>query len=331
MDSNKMSTHYDVLKVSKNAKQYIIDAAYQALLDDINSLKNIKNNDEILKAKEILDFSYIFLSDPIRRADYDKELKNGLIREELLKPSIVEGINIEQLDRQVNKEKVFFMNKDFEQTKHIKATFISISLISICIASYIWYVATTNTSHENTNLPKLKIEDPNFSSEDKSVNIANSDSLSSSDTTGKSELIVEQKKIIQDEKSYSSAIEEEKRSDIERLNSRQNRRDNLLTRQENIDFESFEQQAQNKRNILKAEAENIAIMQKTLQDYDMKIQEKILENSRLEQEEADVFAKAESAREIEIKKILAEQIEIERLLVDNDRKSRELTNKLVNM
>ena len=92
-----------------------------------------------------------------------------------------------------------------------------------------------------------------------------------------------------EEKSYNSAVEKEKMSDAERLDARKSRRDNLSARQDDIDFDDYEQQSQNRKKILKADSQ------------------------------------------IEIKRITAEQVEIDRMLTDNDRRSRELTKKLINI
>jgi TolA protein len=89
--------------------------------------------------------------------------------------------------------------------------------------------------------------------------------------------------------------------------------------------------AESRKKIMQAEAANIAVMQQNIQDFDLKMQDKIRANSISEQEDAESFAKAESTREVEMKKIAVEQNEIDRLLVDNEKRSKELAQQLIDL
>jgi hypothetical protein len=337
MNQIQKKNHYQILKVTVNAKAYVIEAAYNALMKDIET--SDRDTDSCEKIKNTLSASYAILSDPIKKAAYDQQLKNTDKIEVLKKPIIenadvkilkTENLKVEHNDLRIKntennsiKESVALENKqNSPQFKYIKPTLISVGIVSIIFACYFGYKLYPINIQEKTTNSIKKIEDTEtYSKNDSTESMVDNLSLNKSN----------EDQVNKEEKSYNSAVEKEKMSDVERLDARKSRRDNLSARQDDMDFDDYEQQYQNRKKILKADSENIAIMQQTIQDYDIRIQNKIRENSRIEQEEAESFAKAESAREIEIKRITAEQVEIDRMLTDNDRRSRELTKKLINI
>ncbi len=339
MNQIQKKNHYQILKVTANAKAYVIEAAYNALMKDIET--SDRDTDSCEKIKNALSVSYAVLSDPIKRAAYDQQLKNTDEIEVLKKPIIENAdakilktenlkVKVEHNDLRIKntenisiKESAALGNKqNSPKFKYIKPMLISVGIVSIIFACYLGYKLYPSNIQENTTNSIRKIEDTEiYSKNDSTESMVDNLSLNKNN----------EDQANKEEKSYNFAVEKEKTSDVERLDARKSRRDNLSARQDDIDFDDYEQQSQNRKKILKADSQNIAIMQQTIQDYDIRIQDKIRENSRIEQEEAESFAKAESAREIEIKRITAEQVEIDRMLTDNDRRSRELTKKLINI
>ena len=339
MNQIQKKNHYQILKVTPNAKPYVIEAAYNALIKDIQT--SDRDTDSCEKIKNALNASYAVLSDPIKRAAYDQQLKNTDEIEVLKKPIIENAdvkilktenlkVKVEHNDLRIKntenisiKESAALGNKqNSEKFKYIKPMLISVGIVIVIFACYLGYKLYPSNIQENTTNSIRKIEDTEkYSKNDSTESMVDNLSLNKNN----------EDQANKEEKSYNSAVEKEKMSDVERLDARKSRRDNLSARQDDMDFDDYEQQYQNRKKILKADSENIAIMQQTIQDYDIRIQNKIRENSRIEQEEAESFAKAESAREIEIKRITAEQVEIDRMLTDNDRRSRELTKKLINI
>jgi hypothetical protein len=330
------TNHYQTLKVAENAKPYIIEAAYNALLKDVESLNGDVEYKQKIKSK--LGLSYAVLSDPAKKSAYDNSLKNINEIEVKKTPILENNINktkeTEKLITKVEHTNIQIKNnandsikartavenkKNIPKFNYIKTSLISLGILTLCVAGYMGYKFYPNNIQENTNSTIKKIEDTELSSKKDSID----NSLSNKS--------IEEEKIKKEEISYNSAIETEKKSDVERLNSRMNRRDSLLAKQDDIEFDDFDQQARDIKKVMKADMENIATMQQSIQDYDSKIQDKIRENSRIEQEEAEAFSKAESTIELEISKITAEQVEIDHLLSDNDRKSKELTKKLINI
>lgn len=61
-----MENYYDLFKVNENVSKEVLHAIYKRLI------KNATTNDE----KSKLEYAYSVLSDPIKRAEYDKKLKN---------------------------------------------------------------------------------------------------------------------------------------------------------------------------------------------------------------------------------------------------------------
>lgn len=69
--SNKIHTHYDNLKVSRNAPAEVIRAAYKALSQKYHPDKN-QGDDKAARIMAILNSAYETLSDPQRRKEHDE-------------------------------------------------------------------------------------------------------------------------------------------------------------------------------------------------------------------------------------------------------------------
>ena len=65
-----MRTHYDNLKVSKDAPVEVIQAAYRTLAKKYHPDIN-KNNPEAARIMQIINASYEVLIDPLKRKEHD--------------------------------------------------------------------------------------------------------------------------------------------------------------------------------------------------------------------------------------------------------------------
>lgn len=72
LSNNKMWTHYDNLKVARNAPPAVIKAAYRALSQQYHPDRNPAP--EAQQIMRLINGAYDVLGDPARRAEYDREL-----------------------------------------------------------------------------------------------------------------------------------------------------------------------------------------------------------------------------------------------------------------
>jgi len=68
-------THYDNLKVARNAPDSVIKAAYNALIQQYHPDKFEDLQEEVLRISKLITHSYEVLSDPVRRATHDLWIK----------------------------------------------------------------------------------------------------------------------------------------------------------------------------------------------------------------------------------------------------------------
>ena len=167
MTQTQKKNYYQILKVTENAKSYVIEAAYNALIKDIEvSNLDIESRDKI---KNVLNVSYAILSDPTKREAYDKKLKN-IDKIEVKEQPILEKntSNIEQTenlkiqkehsDRQIrNSENISIKsttaveNKKPSKLKHMKYILISLGVLVFSFTSYIGYKLYPNNIQEKPN------------------------------------------------------------------------------------------------------------------------------------------------------------------------------------
>ena len=69
-------THYDNLKVARNAPDSVIKAAYKALCQTYHPDKYQGSNEEAERIIKIVNASYVVLIDPVQRALHDVWIKN---------------------------------------------------------------------------------------------------------------------------------------------------------------------------------------------------------------------------------------------------------------
>lgn len=73
---SKIRTHYDNLKVARNAPDAVIRASYKALIQQWHPDKfEGAKKDEALRITKIIQESFNVLSDPTRRAIHDKSIE----------------------------------------------------------------------------------------------------------------------------------------------------------------------------------------------------------------------------------------------------------------
>jgi hypothetical protein len=290
-----LKNHYDNLKVLKNAKPFVIEAAYKAILQDLSS----SNTPENLKQKEIIVASYSVLSDPIQRSAYDKEIY--LQPKEKIEYSNNKFIPKEEINQKLDDTKKIRKKADEDISKipvkssslKKKAFVAFVSVVSAVIVGGIGYFSY------------LKItEKPDIGNKNISENLEDNPV-----------------------KSYDSL----KQTEIERANSKQQRRDEMLAQQEKMEFEDFAQQTEGMKKIMQSDIENIALLQKSIQESDLKIQENIKEKVTLEQEESVKYSKDESVRQIEIKSIFVEQNQIARDLIEKEKHGNDLEKQLLSL
>jgi DnaJ-class molecular chaperone len=66
-------THYDTLKVARDAPQDVIRAVYKALAQKYHPDRNL-DNPEAVQLMQLINVSYTLLSDPQKRSEYDRSL-----------------------------------------------------------------------------------------------------------------------------------------------------------------------------------------------------------------------------------------------------------------
>jgi curved DNA-binding protein CbpA len=256
MNPINKKTHYQTLKVTQNAKQYVIDAAYRALLQDIELSKRDAELTE--KIKKILNTSYAVLSDPAQRAAYDKSLTLAETDKTFTKPVISsepekisvqaekpsvqpkpETIPVKPETISVKKESVTPPAPEEKKTtpkfNYAKTIIIASSLIGVGIVGYLGYKFYPQIIQDAATNSDIQKETTN--------SIAAEGTKETNSTIPKENVdqivTTEQKQVetktnaensIQEKKSYDSVVQTEKKTDVERLNARKSRRDNLLAK-----------------------------------------------------------------------------------------------------
>ena len=72
---SKIRTHYDNLKITRNAPDAVIRAAYRALMQQYHPDKvEVAKQPEALRITHIIRGAYDVLSDPVQRAEYDRKI-----------------------------------------------------------------------------------------------------------------------------------------------------------------------------------------------------------------------------------------------------------------
>jgi curved DNA-binding protein CbpA len=74
---SKFRTHYDNLKVARNAPDAVIRAAYRALIQKYHPDKYEGSQQDALKITKVINSSYGVLIDPIKRAEHDQWILNN--------------------------------------------------------------------------------------------------------------------------------------------------------------------------------------------------------------------------------------------------------------
>jgi curved DNA-binding protein CbpA len=72
----QVHTHYDNLKVARNAPPEVIRAAYKTLSKKYHPDHN-PNNPEAIRIIQLINAAYDVLSDPVRREEHDKWIENA--------------------------------------------------------------------------------------------------------------------------------------------------------------------------------------------------------------------------------------------------------------
>jgi DnaJ-class molecular chaperone len=109
---SKIHTHYDNLKIARNAPDALIKAAYKLLLQQHHPDKvEVAKQAEALRITHIIRGSYDVLSDPVQRAEHDAWIKTQEAQSRSHKP--------EQPDINVNeaREKEEFRRRETEKAE----------------------------------------------------------------------------------------------------------------------------------------------------------------------------------------------------------------------
>jgi curved DNA-binding protein CbpA len=72
----RVHTHYDNLKVARNAPPEVIRAAYRTLSKKYHPDHN-PNNPEAIRIIQLINAAYDVLSDPVRREEHDRWIANA--------------------------------------------------------------------------------------------------------------------------------------------------------------------------------------------------------------------------------------------------------------
>jgi hypothetical protein len=335
---NNLKNHYDNLKVLKNAKPFVIDAAYKAILNDLSTSKNKEDQ----KIKEIVVSSYSVLSDPIQRAAYDQSIQKNSEVFQKEQYDVKQKIREDEKNTNNASDRVFdkkdnlsesiesknlFIDKKPIFRKNILITFIAIS--SFAVTGTIGYLGYSKLSEKK---PDTEIKgEQNKKDINSGIEV---DAIKEIKNELTKEIKNNEFKVNNQNESNDSRVDSYnalKQAEIEKANLKQSRRERLLAQQEQIEFDDFSQQSESMRKIMQSDADNIAFIQKSIQDTDARMQENIRLNANYEQQEADKFASDEATRQSEIKNILVEQNQIDRDLFERKNRAIELEKQLTNL
>lgn len=99
----QVHTHYDNLKVTRNAPPEVIRAAYKTLSQKFHPDRN-PNKHDATRAIQIINLAYDVLSDPVKRKEHDKWIAEEEARAERF-PSSAEHEYAQQLSKNIPSEK----------------------------------------------------------------------------------------------------------------------------------------------------------------------------------------------------------------------------------
>jgi colicin import membrane protein len=316
----------------------VIDAAYKAILNDLSTSKNKEDQ----KIKEIVVSSYSVLSDPIQRAAYDQSIQKNSEVFQKEQYDVKQKIREDEKNTNNASDRVFdkkdnlsesiesknlFIDKKPIFRKNILITFIAIS--SFAVTGTIGYLGYSKLSEKK---PDTEIKgEQNKKDINSGIEV---DAIKEIKNELTKEIKNNEFKVNNQNESNDSRVDSYnalKQAEIEKANLKQSRRERLLAQQEQIEFDDFSQQSESMRKIMQSDADNIAFIQKSIQDTDARMQENIRLNANYEQQEADKFASDEATRQSEIKNILVEQNQIDRDLFERKNRAIELEKQLTNL
>lgn len=155
------STHYDILKVAKDAPSEIIRAAYKVLVQKYNTDRN--QNDEHTTALDRLNDAFTVLSNPAQRAEYDQWLGDQ-----------ESGANASKSERPLGVEK----ENSESSGKNEKRSYRWLLFGAIGLATFAmigWFVFSDNENASKTKLPPKQVEITNTTATQPVVSETNPD------------------------------------------------------------------------------------------------------------------------------------------------------------
>lgn len=100
---SKLTTHYDNLKIARNAPPSVVKAAYKALAQQYHPDRN--PHPEAQRWMQIINDAYSVISDPVRRAEHDKWIeKNEKKSLEVKRQAVSQSAEINALRGMYNQE-----------------------------------------------------------------------------------------------------------------------------------------------------------------------------------------------------------------------------------
>ena len=153
---SKIHTHYDNLKIARNAPDALIKAAYKLLLQQHHPDKvEVAKQAEALRITHIIRGSYDVLSDPVQRAEHDAWIKTQEAQSRSHKP--------EQPDINVNeaREKEEFRRREAEKVKEEDAknkTGCLPWIIGVGVISFLVVGVVPNPSYQPASAPDTYVQ-----------------------------------------------------------------------------------------------------------------------------------------------------------------------------
>ena len=154
-------THYENLKVARDAPSDVIRAAYKALTHKHNLNRN--PNAETQKLLEIINASNAVLSNPVKRAEYDQWLlEQESAKSDIKKPASTSKSNQKVIQQNLDDNEII-IGKDsdviaYKNNTNIKRWLIYLTVGLITLLALFWMFSSSNNDNNETNQSLLETQ-----------------------------------------------------------------------------------------------------------------------------------------------------------------------------
>lgn len=118
-----MKNYYEILEVSQKASPEVIEKAYKVLVKKYHP--DLQENDDKLEAEQkikLINEAYDILSDEVKRAKYDKEIKNNFVDIEEYNLILQENMNLKKELNTIRKRTYNYYKNNVKTTSNSTET-----------------------------------------------------------------------------------------------------------------------------------------------------------------------------------------------------------------